>query len=55
VAAEITSVGKVIYETGWDANKPIEKPRKLQPCNGIGCGSTVRMINFMAAAKWRTK
>ncbi|XP_017096105.2 LETM1 domain-containing protein 1 isoform X1 [Drosophila bipectinata] len=22
VAAEITSVGKVIYETGWDANKP---------------------------------
>ncbi|XP_033161534.1 LETM1 domain-containing protein 1 isoform X1 [Drosophila mauritiana] len=27
VAAEITSVGKVIYETGWDANKPIEKPK----------------------------
>lgn len=30
MAAEITSVGKVIYETGWDANKPIEKP-KVRP------------------------
>ncbi|KAH8322192.1 hypothetical protein KR059_007174 [Drosophila kikkawai] len=27
VAAEITSVGKAIYETGWDANTPIEKPK----------------------------
>lgn len=30
VAAEITSVGKAIYETGWDAKKPIEKPMTTQ-------------------------
>ncbi|KAH8256996.1 hypothetical protein KR038_001082 [Drosophila bunnanda] len=30
VAAEITSVGKALYETGWDANKPIEKPTTEQ-------------------------
>ncbi|KAH8239891.1 hypothetical protein KR032_009066 [Drosophila birchii] len=27
VAAEITSVGKAIYETGWDANASLEKPK----------------------------
>jgi len=31
VAAEITSVGKVIYETGWDANKPTDKPKVQKP------------------------
>ncbi|XP_001353111.3 LETM1 domain-containing protein 1 [Drosophila pseudoobscura] len=30
VAAEITSVGKVIYETGWDANKPKDPPKGQQ-------------------------
>ncbi|KAH8380232.1 hypothetical protein KR009_009582, partial [Drosophila setifemur] len=27
VAAEITSVGKAIYETGWDVAKPIDQPK----------------------------
>jgi len=31
VAGEITSVGKVIYETGWDANKPTDKPKVQKP------------------------
>ncbi|XP_030386423.1 LETM1 domain-containing protein 1 [Scaptodrosophila lebanonensis] len=42
VAAEITSVGKVIYETGWDANKPkdLQKKDNISPPTSTSSATT---------------